>query len=96
MICEVCSNKLCSNLELLKLPDCYGLLEKGKCRCLDVPNCQGEKCSCYHNSRKKAFARLRSLDEKKQEHISKKYYYGKRPWAEFQSKTIMVKQLCSR
>ncbi|AHF11222.1 MULTISPECIES: hypothetical protein [Dehalobacter] len=34
-----------SNLELLKLPDCDGLLENGKCKYLDVPACLGENCS---------------------------------------------------
>jgi hypothetical protein len=69
-----------SNLEFLELPDCKGLLENGKCRYLNVPNCLGKNCS-YRQSRKKVFARLRSLDEKQQEHISKKYYNGARPWA---------------
>ena len=69
------------NLELLKLPDCAGLLENGKCEYLDVPGCQGKNCTFY-NGQKKAFARLLSLDEEKQNHISQKYYSGKRPWSE--------------
>lgn len=73
-----------SNLNFLKLPDCDGLLENGKCNCLDVPACRGENCPSYHNkdSIKKAFVRLRSLEEGQQEHISQKYYGGKRPWTE--------------
>ena len=68
-----------SNLELLKLPDCCRLLENGKCESLDGSDCFGENCY-YYNSQDKVFTRLRSLDEEKQEHISKKYYSGKRPW----------------
>ncbi len=77
-----------SNLELLKLPDCDGLLENGQCKWLDVSACRGKDCSFYHkkDSLEKVFARLRSLPEEKQEHISQKYYYGERPWAESKAK----------
>jgi hypothetical protein len=71
-----------SNPELLKLPDCGGLLENGKCKWLNVSACTGAKCS-YHrkmNSLSKARERLRSLDEASQERISQKYYGGSRPW----------------
>lgn len=76
------------NLELLKLPDCDALLENGKCNCLDVPACLGASCPSYHkkDSPEKVFARLRSLDEEKQEYISQKYYGGKRPWAQSEVK----------
>ncbi|MDD4767935.1 MAG: hypothetical protein PHF87_10235 [Desulfotomaculaceae bacterium] len=81
--------KLCSNPEVLKvkLPDSYGLIEKGQCRCTNVANCLGEKCACYHNSPIKSFARLRSLDEKKQAYIAKKYYGGRRPWTKLEVKS---------
>lgn len=77
-----------SNAELLYLPDCSGLLENGKCRWLSVSICLGLKCTHYkgvgslgENRLEKAQARLRSLDEKTQEHIARKYYGGSRPWA---------------
>ncbi|MET0017794.1 hypothetical protein [Oscillibacter sp.] len=77
-----------SNPELLKLPDCGGLLENGKCRWLNVPKCSGTKCSyCQRqNSLEKAQKRLRSLDEATQERIAQKYYGGFRPWADADSK----------
>jgi hypothetical protein len=68
-----------SDLELLKLPDCNGLLENGRCRYMDVPVCLGKNCT-FKKSRRQAFERLRSLDEASQAHISKKYYNGHRPW----------------
>jgi len=73
-----------SNSELLRLPDCGGLLENGKCQWLTVPTCIGERCSYYQkiNSFHKARERLRSLDEATQERIAKKYYGGLRPWEE--------------
>ncbi len=72
------------NSELMQLPDCDGLLENGKCKFLDVPACRGKDCSFSHkkDSFEKVYARLRLLSEEKQEHISKKYYNGDRPWAE--------------
>lgn len=77
---------LYSNTELLKLPDCGGLLENGNCRWLDVPKCTGVKCSYYHKvtSSEKAQKRLRSLDEVTQERIAQKYYGGSRPWADLE------------
>lgn len=78
-----------SNPELLKLPDCEGLLENGKCRWLDIPKCSGIKCSYYRNtcSREKAQERLCSLDEAMQAHIARKYYGGSRPWTDIGAKT---------
>lgn len=71
-----------SNLELLKLPDCVGLRENGKCNWLNIPACTGAKCSFYQktNNLAKAQERLRSLDEETQERIAQKYYGGYRPW----------------
>ena len=71
-----------SNTELLKLPDCAGLLENGGCKWLNVPKCNGRECPYYKkiNSSEKAQERLCSLDEATQERIAKKYYGGFRPW----------------
>ena len=71
-----------SSAELLKMPDCAGLLESGKCRWLRVEECAGENCAYYRevSSQAKAEARLCSLDEETQERIAKKYYGGFRPW----------------
>jgi hypothetical protein len=71
-----------SYTELLKLPDCAGLLENGKCRWLNVTACSGAKCSYSHgiSGLSKAQLRLRSLNEETQERISQKYYGGSRPW----------------
>lgn len=71
-----------SNTELLKLPDCGGLLENGKCRWLNVPSCIGQNCRyCQKEiSQERTFERLRSLDKKTQLHIAKKYYRGELPW----------------
>ena len=73
-----------SNTELLKLPDCGGLLENGSCRWLDVPKCTGGKCSYCQNldSSDKALKRLQTLDEATQERIAQKYYGGSRPWVD--------------
>lgn len=71
-----------SNQKLLKLPDCDGLLENGKCSWLDISVCVGADCSFCHKigSLTKVWQRLRSLDEQTQEHIAQKYYEGSRPW----------------
>jgi hypothetical protein len=71
-----------SNPELLKLPDCEGLQENGKCRWLKIPACSGVGCSYYQkmDSLAKAQERLRSLDEETQERIAQKYYGSFRPW----------------
>ena len=71
-----------SSAELLKMPDCAGLLENGKCRWLQITECVGENCAYYRevSSQGKAEARLCSLDEDTQERIAKKYYGGFRPW----------------
>ena len=73
-----------SSPELLKLPDCCGLQESGKCKWLDVPSCRGTGCAHYmkKDGREKGFERLRDLDERKQAHIARKYYRGSRPWDE--------------
>lgn len=74
--------------EMLKLPDCGGLTESGKCRWLNISACAGIDCAYYGKagSQELAKKRLRSLDEEKQERISQKYYRGARPWMEDASK----------
>ncbi|SMC81828.1 hypothetical protein [Papillibacter cinnamivorans] len=71
-----------SNLELLKMPDCGGLREDGRCSRIDIPCCTGPKCAFFReaSSPAKARIRLRSLDEALQKRIADKYYGGKRPW----------------
>ena len=73
-----------SNLELLNMPDCGGLQENGRCRWLNVSLCIGTACSYCgaKSSLQKAYERLRSLDEKAQDHIAQKHYGGRRPWIE--------------
>lgn len=72
-----------SNNEMLKLPDCEGLIENGKCKWLQITACVGANCSYYKNmnSLDRSQARLRSLDEETQEKIARKYYSGLRPWS---------------
>ncbi|MEA4847540.1 MAG: hypothetical protein VB106_09950 [Clostridiaceae bacterium] len=75
-----------SNPELLNLPDCAGLSEKGKCMWLNIDVCKGDKCECkcsvkdYRLSQLKALQRLASLGDLQQAHIADKYYSGKKPW----------------
>ena len=71
-----------SSVEFLKLPDCAGLLENGKCRWLQITGCAGKNCEHYRkaSSQAKATARLCSLDEETQERIAQKYYGGFRTW----------------
>ena len=75
-----------SNTNLLDLPNCVGLSEAGKCFWLNITSCQGSSCSFQKTNEDKSNSmiqvqnRLSELDEKTQEHISQKYYSGKRPW----------------
>ena len=74
------------NTELLNCPDCLALSENGKCFWLSLEQCKGQNCpfmkteESMHSSAVHAQNRLKALDEKTQERISKKYYGGKRPW----------------
>jgi hypothetical protein len=74
--------------EILKMPDCEGLLENGRCRWLNVSACTGLGCRYYQHtgSLVKARQRLQSLDEETQERIAQKYYKGYRPWTETDTK----------
>lgn len=71
--------------ELLSLPDCRFLNEKGGCERLSFSRCAGEKCTFYspeaHSSDLSSRrSRLSRLSEEEQLRIAKKYYGGKRPW----------------
>lgn len=78
-----------SNLSLLHMPDCVGLMENGRCSRLDVKLCEGDGCALkktrdeQSDALKKSMSRLLSLDEKTQAQIARKYYGGKRVWLEW-------------
>lgn len=77
-----------SNLEMLGIPDCVGLSERGKCMWMNVNVCKSEGCafkrsvSDYKLSQLNTFQRLAGLCSIQQTHISKRYYQGKKPWNE--------------
>lgn len=71
--------------EMLSLPDCRFLNEKGGCERLSIPRCTGGKCSFISMSSDRPDqsswrTRLSLLSEEEQIRIAKKYYGGKRPW----------------
>ena len=71
--------------ELLSLPDCRFLNEKGGCERLSFSHCTGEKCTFFsptaNNSDLSGWkSRLSLLSEEEQSRIAKKYDGGKRPW----------------
>ncbi|MCI7767632.1 MAG: hypothetical protein MSJ26_06610 [Oscillospiraceae bacterium] len=71
--------------ELLNLPDCRFLNEKGGCGRLSIPRCRGGSCSFFSAASDSADlsswrARLSLLSEEEQVRIARKYYGGKRPW----------------
>lgn len=75
------------NEELLRLPDCASLTEKGGCTRLNIPRCMGEGCSFMSIGRADEKTngdlwrrRLTGLPEEQQIRISKKYYGGAMPW----------------
>lgn len=73
--------------EMLSLPDCRFLNEKGGCERLSIPRCTGGKCSFLYTASDSADmsgwrARLSLLSEEEQVRIARKYYGGKRPWKE--------------
>ncbi len=57
-----------------------------QCRMLNVGKCTGKSCPFKKTSTelkesvKKAYARISSLDEVVQKHISDTYYKGRYPW----------------
>jgi len=67
---------------------CFALSENNRCKVLIVVKCPGTSCSFYKTpeqaaeSRRKANARLTSLDEVYQKHIAATYYRGNMPWLE--------------
>lgn len=71
--------------EMLSLPDCRFLTEKGGCERLNISRCTGDKCTflCREADRvdmSSWSSRLSLLSEDEQIKIAKKYYGGKRPW----------------
>lgn len=77
-----------SNLDLIDLPNCAGLQENGRCARLDIDQCLGEGCPLMRTpAQEKAalrhtFLRLGSLGEEEQVKIARKYYGGRRVWAD--------------
>lgn len=73
-------------MELVKLPNCQGLSENGKCNWLSIGTCVGEECvfkrsaSEHVSSGIKTFNRLASLASVEQARIADKYYNGMKPW----------------
>lgn len=71
--------------ELLHLPDCRFLNEKGGCEQLSFSRCTGEKCTFFSPEERSPDlsgwkSRLSLLSEEEQARIARKYYGGKRPW----------------
>lgn len=71
--------------EMLSLPDCRFLNEKGGCERLSFSRCAGEKCTFLSPRTRSSDmsswkSRLSLLSEEEQMKIAKKYYGGKRPW----------------
>lgn len=75
-----------SNINLLDMPDCVGLMENGRCSRLNITYCAGNICPLKLtrpeeiDSRRRSMERLRSLDEQTQAKIAGKYYGGRRVW----------------
>lgn len=67
-------------------PDCFSRTELGRCRQLELTRCAGDECPFMkttadrQSQELRVYQRLASLDEETQEHISRKYYHGTRPW----------------
>lgn len=72
--------------DMLTLPDCSSLDEKGACTLLNTGYCTGTGCPFAHTSDDEKRAaenwrrRLNALSEEEQLRISKKYYGGAMPW----------------
>ena len=71
--------------EMLSLPDCRFLTEKGTCGRLNISHCAGEKCKflnreASHTDINMWSSRLSLRSEEEQMKIARKYYGGKRPW----------------
>lgn len=73
---------------MLILPDCSALNEKGGCTLLNIKRCKGYSCRFVHSTEDEKRAalswsrRLSSLSTEEQQKISKKYYNGSMPWKE--------------
>jgi len=65
---------------------CFALGGHNRCRILTVYECPGSDCAFFKTpeqaaeARRKANARLASLDKDYQKHIADTYYRGKMPW----------------
>ncbi|MHC1719244.1 MAG: hypothetical protein AB9844_00870 [Clostridiaceae bacterium] len=77
-----------ANLDMVDLPDCIALSDKGDCRWLNTSRCIGKSCSFKQTkeenwrSLQKWKIRLSSLENAEQKRIAAKYYDGTRPWCE--------------
>lgn len=74
------SKALCDD-EILELPDCVSLTEKGGCTRLNISRCLGAKCTFMNHSGDIGSSdawkrRLTNLSEEEQLKISRKYYGG--------------------
>lgn len=73
---------------MLALPDCSALNEKGGCSMLNIKRCKGHSCRFAHSTEDEKRAviswrrRLSALSPEEQQKISKKYYNGSMPWKE--------------
>lgn len=72
--------------DLLDLPDCSSLTEKGGCSLLNINHCTGQGCRFIHTTEDEKRAvthwrnRLLALSNDEQTKIAKKYYGGSMPW----------------
>lgn len=67
---------------------CFALSNQNRCTVLTVAKCPGSSCPFFKTpeqameSKRKAYARLASLDKAHQKHIADTYYHGNMPWLE--------------
>jgi len=77
-----------ANLDMVDLPDCIALSDKGDCRWLSTSRCIGCSCSFKQTKEERRCSllswktRLSSLENAEQKRIAEKYYAGARPWSE--------------
>ncbi len=82
---------LYSNMDLIDISNCIGLLKNGKCSRFNIFQCQGDCCPFkltkedVDKSKRYIKERLSQLDEETQDKIANKYYGGKRFWRETQA-----------
>ncbi|MBQ8826132.1 MAG: hypothetical protein IJ007_03445 [Oscillospiraceae bacterium] len=79
-------NTASTRIDMLDLPDCSSLNEKGGCKLLNISRCTGQSCQFAHSTDDEKRAalnwrkRLCALSDEEQMRISKKYYGGAMPW----------------